>query len=110
MLWVMAIRVHSPSTFSNPRNRNRSRPAAQGSGGGAGKTLIALPGGYDIGRGWACPGGAWEPYGVPHLSAMPDPSEELITILVEIHSGIRQARPSGRLRRLLVAARTRRDG
>jgi hypothetical protein len=33
---------------------------------------------------------------------MPDPSEELITILVEIHHGTRQARPSGRLRPLLV--------
>jgi hypothetical protein len=33
---------------------------------------------------------------------MPDPSEELITILVEIHNGTRQARPSGRLRPLLV--------
>ena len=33
---------------------------------------------------------------------MPDPSEELITILVEIHNSTRQARPSGRLRPLLV--------
>ena len=33
---------------------------------------------------------------------MPEPSEELITILVEIHNGTRQARPSGRLRPLLV--------
>jgi hypothetical protein len=43
-----------------------------------------------------------EPYGTPHRAAMPDPSEELITILVEIHNGTRQARPSGRLRPLLV--------
>jgi exodeoxyribonuclease V alpha subunit len=28
MLWVMAIRVHSPSTFSSPRSRKRSRPRA----------------------------------------------------------------------------------
>jgi len=34
--------------------------------------------------------------------ACPVPSEELMTILVEIHNGIRQARPSGRLRPLLV--------
>ena len=48
-------------------------------------------------------GSAWEPYGAPHSTAMPDPSEELlITILVEIHHGTRQARPSGRLRPLLV--------
>jgi hypothetical protein len=33
---------------------------------------------------------------------MPDPSEDLITILMEIHHGTRQARPSGRLRPLLV--------
>ena len=33
---------------------------------------------------------------------MPDPSEELITILVEIHNGTRQAPPSGRLRPLLA--------
>jgi len=33
---------------------------------------------------------------------MAEPSEELITILVEIHSGTRQALPSGRLRPLLV--------
>jgi hypothetical protein len=33
---------------------------------------------------------------------MPDPSEELITILVEIHHGTRQALPSSRLRPLLV--------
>jgi hypothetical protein len=33
---------------------------------------------------------------------MPDPSEELITILVEIHNGTRQAPPLGRLRPLLV--------
>jgi hypothetical protein len=33
---------------------------------------------------------------------MPDPPEELITILMEIHNGTRQARPSGRLRPLLV--------
>ena len=33
---------------------------------------------------------------------MPDPLVELITIPVEIHNGIRQARPSGRLRPLLV--------
>ena len=48
------------------------------------------------------PGSAWEPYGAPHSTAIPDPSEELITILVEIHNGTRQARPSGRLRPLLV--------
>jgi hypothetical protein len=47
-------------------------------------------------------GSAWEPYGAPNRTAMPDPSEELITILVEIHHGTRQARPSGRLRPLLV--------
>jgi hypothetical protein len=33
---------------------------------------------------------------------MPDPSEKLITILVEIHNGTRKAPPSGRLRPLLV--------
>jgi hypothetical protein len=33
---------------------------------------------------------------------MPDPTEELITILMEITSGTRQAPPSGRLRPLLV--------
>jgi hypothetical protein len=33
-----------------------------------------------------------EPYGTPRSAAMPDPSEELITILVEIHNGTRQAR------------------
>jgi hypothetical protein len=32
---------------------------------------------------------------------MPDPLEELITIPVEIHNGIRPARPSGRLRPVL---------
>jgi hypothetical protein len=33
---------------------------------------------------------------------MPDPSGDLITILMEIHNGTRQARPSDRLRPLLV--------
>jgi hypothetical protein len=33
---------------------------------------------------------------------MPEPSEELITTLVEIQNGTRQARASGRLRPLLV--------
>jgi len=44
----------------------------------------------------------WETYGAPHSTAMPDPSEDLITVLMEIHNGTRQARPSGRLRPLLV--------
>jgi|694.fasta_scaffold36340_6 hypothetical protein len=50
----------------------------------------------------AAPVRPWEPYGAPNRTAMPDPSEDLITILMEIHNGTRQARPSGRLRPLLV--------
>jgi hypothetical protein len=33
---------------------------------------------------------------------MPDPTDELIEILVEIHNGTRQGLPSARLRPLLV--------
>jgi hypothetical protein len=50
----------------------------------------------------APPGRLGEPSCRSHSAAMLDPSEELITILVEIHTGTSQARPSGRLRPLLV--------
>ena len=50
----------------------------------------------------AVSGSPWDPYETPRSTAMPDPSEELITLLVEIHNGTRQTPPSGRLRPLLV--------